>query len=104
RHFERDQFFLHAVRLLFREHGTAVELALVERNEKSDARLDRRGIFVQFVAVKRIANFRAQCVARAKAAGLDAERRAHGEKLVPKTASGNFRTENFKTVFAGVTG
>ncbi len=85
-HLERDEFFLHAVGFLFRENGAAIEFALVERDKKSEPGLDGRGLLVQFMAVKRIANFRAQRVARAEAAGLDAERLAGGEQLVPNDA------------------
>jgi hypothetical protein len=52
----------------------AVEFALVERHEKPEAGFDGRGLLVQFMAVKRVANFRAQRVARAEAARLDAKR------------------------------
>src|SRR6185436_4274353 len=72
RHREGRQFPLRTVLLLPREHAAPDKISFVQRNEKSDARLDRRGVLIQLVAVKRITNFRAQRVARAQTCGLQA--------------------------------
>jgi len=57
-----------------------------------------------FMAVKRIANLGAQCVARAETARLDAERVPGGEQSAPNVADGFVRTDDFESVFAGVAG
>ena len=103
-HLEGDEFFFHAIRLLFGQHGATNEFALVERDKKSDASLNRRGVLVQFVAVKRIANFRAQRVARAEAGGLQAERLADGEQFIPQMLDGFVAADDFKSVLARVAG
>ena len=81
-----------------------MKFAFVERHKKSQPGLDGRGVLVQFMAVKRIANFRAQRVARAEAAGLDAERLADGENFVPNLPDGLVGADDFKSILAGVAG
>src|ERR1017187_3360147 len=63
RHFERHELFARAISLLLGQHGSADELALIQRNEEAHARLDGSGVLVQFMAVKWVTNFGAQCVA-----------------------------------------
>ena len=65
-HLERDKFLFHADHFLLRENRATDKFAFVERHEKSYARFNRRGVLVQFVAVKRIADFRAQRITRAR--------------------------------------
>src|ERR1051325_10420713 len=102
-HLERHELLAHATGLLLRKYGTAVEFALVQRHEKSHPRLDRRGVFIQFVTVKRVTHFRAQRVARAEAGWLDAERLTFREHGFPDLNDGRVSTDDFKTVFTGVT-
>ena len=82
----------------------AVKFAFVERDEKSEPGFDRRRVLVQFVAVKRIANFRAQRVARAEAAGFQAKRLADLKNFVPELLDGFVAADDFKSVLAGVAG
>src|ERR1039458_4201434 len=103
-HLERDQFFLRTAGFLFRENGASIEFAFVERDKKSESGLDGRGLLVQLMAVKRVANFRAQRVARAKTAWLDAERLPGSEQSVPNVPDGFVRTDDFESVFTGVAG
>ena len=87
---------------MFRKNGTPIEFALVERDKKSEPGLDGRGLLVQLMAVKRIANLRAQCGARAEAARFDAERVPGSEQGVPNVPDGFVRADDFKSVLAGV--
>ena len=103
-HLERDEFFPGVARLLFRENGTSDEFALVERDKKSESGLDGRGLLVQLMTVKRVANLCAQRVARAETARLDAERVPGSEQSVPNVLDGFVRTDDFESVFAGVAG
>src|SRR5882724_780918 len=103
-HLERDEFLLHAVSFLFGENRAAIESTFVERNKKSDARFNRRGVLIQFVAVKRIANFRAQRVARAEAAWLDSELFSDFQKFFPRLLNCYIRAGDFKSIFTRVAG
>src|SRR6185295_626713 len=53
---ERDAFFATAFFLLPGQHGTPDKIPFVERHKKSQSGLDGRGIFVEFVPVKRVAH------------------------------------------------
>src|ERR1035437_1091950 len=103
-HLERGEFLVHAVGLLLREDGTAMEIAFVERYERSDPGLNRRGVLVEFVAVKRVTGFRAQRVPRAESGGFQAEGLTGGKQSGPEGYNCGIRTENLKTIFARVTG
>ena len=58
-HLERDEFLFCAVRFLFGKNRATIKFTFVERNKKTNARFDGCGFLVEFVAVKRITNFRA---------------------------------------------
>src|SRR5665213_1796009 len=96
RHFEGNQFLFHTVRLLSGKNGSSDKFSFVQRDEKSDARFNRRGVLVQFMAVKWIADFRAQSVTRTEAARLDSERRAGFEDFIPDMPDRLVGADNFK--------
>src|SRR6266542_6319273 len=103
-HFERDALLADHFFLLFGQDRTADKLALVERDEESEAGLDRGGGFVEFVAVEGIAHLGSQGVARAEAARFEAEGLTAFQDFVPDRLDGSRRGNDFKTVFAGVAG
>jgi hypothetical protein len=77
---------------------------LVQRHKETQPGFNGRGGFVQFVPVKRVANFRAQRVARSQTARLDAERLAHRQYRVPHLLDGFVSAHDFKAILAGVAG
>ena len=101
-HLECDEFFPRAVDFLFRENGAAIEFVFVERDKKSQPGLDGRGLLVQFMAIKRVADLGAQGVARTEAARFDAEWLPGGKQSIPNVPDGFVRTDDFESVFAGI--
>ena len=82
----------------------AHEIAFGQRDKGAQPRLQRSGVFVQFLAVERVADFRAQGVPRAQAGGFQAERGARFQDFAPKRGRDFGRRHHFKTVLPGVAG
>ena len=97
-------FLRRAFGLLFGQNGAADELALVQRDEEAQARLDGRGVLVQLVAVKRVTNLGAQRVARAQPGRLQPVRLAGSQQLVPNRLDALARRHDLKPVLARVAG
>ena len=103
-HFESDQLARDALLLLLRKRVAADEIAFVELDDPAEVGFERRDGGVDLVPVERHLGFQAQRVARAQAAGLDAEFRAGLENLVPEARRLRGRDVDFESVFAGVAG
>ena len=90
-----DEFFLHAFAFLLLQNGLAGKDRLFrQRDEKAEARLQRRPLFGKIVAIERQAGFEAQRVARAEAARFQAKRLARFQQ----------REEEILTARTGYTG
>ena len=106
-HFEADDFALRSAFGLNRQQGVAAdEVAFIELEPAREAGFEDINIFRDFVAVEAHAGFEAEGVARAQAAGADAELRARVEQRVPRVGGGGFvgRNVELEAVFAGVAG
>src|SRR5438105_14497084 len=69
--FKRHQVVRRPFLFLLEQGRTADEITLREVHSEDRARLERRGLLVNVVAVQKIANLQAQKIARPKPAGLD---------------------------------
>src|SRR5262245_6200364 len=83
-HLERDTLLLHTICFLFSKHTPPDKITFVERDKEPNPRFNRRGLLVQFVTVKRIANFRSQRVSSSEAAWFDSKCRAFHQQHFPK--------------------
>ena len=90
--------------LLLEQRVAADEIALVELDDPAEVGFERRNRGVDLVAVERHFGFQAQRVARAQAAGLDAEFRAGVHHLVPDALGLAGRDVDLEAVLAGVAG
>src|ERR1035437_479057 len=104
RHLKRHELLVRALGLLLGQYSATDELAFVQRDEEAHARLDRGGVFVQFVAVKRVANLRAQRVARAQPGRFQPVGLARDEQLMPDRLDVLARCHDLKPILAGVAG
>src|SRR5690606_35600728 len=83
-HHEADAFLPAAAPLQLRERAPADEVALVELDDPAEARLERRVVLVEVVAVQRVAHLEAERVTGAEADRQDAVVRAGEEKPAPE--------------------
>ncbi len=92
--------------LIGEQRVAADEFAFVQFEPAGEAGLENVDVFRDFVAVEAHARFEAQGVARAKAAGTNAELGACIEQRVPHLDGGWLVRGNvdFEAVFAGVAG
>src|SRR5471032_1423670 len=80
-HVKGDELLLYAFAFLLLQNSLAGKNRLFrQRDEKAQARFERRPLIGKIVAVERQAGFEPECVARAETARLQAERLARFEK------------------------
>jgi len=82
-HLEGDTLLLNSGSLFLRQHRAPHEIAFIQRDEAANAGFDRSGLLIQLVALKRVTDFGAECIARAQSGGLQTMSMAGGEEAIP---------------------
>src|ERR1035441_3797273 len=90
--------------LLLGQNRATDEFALAQGHKEAHAGLDGRSVFIQFVAIERVTHFRAQRIARAETGRLQPVRSASSEQLIPNCLDALAWGNDFKSIFACVTG
>ena len=101
-HLEGDTLFRRAFGLLPGQHAAPDEFTLVERDKQTEPGFDGSCLFVQFVAVERVTNFRPQGVACTEPGGLEATGPADRQEFGPDGLDDFPRRDDLEAIFPGV--
>src|SRR5205823_5817225 len=96
--------FGYAIRFLREKRWPSNEAGFIERDEKSQTSLEWGRVFIEFMAVERITNFRAQGVACSEPGRLQTERMACCKHVIPERLDQIGQSNHFESILAGVAG
>ena len=85
-HFESDELLCRSLRPLPQQGVPAQKVSLFEFRDPTQVSFEQRGLFIQFVAVKRVSRFQPQRVARAEPAGISPSARPASNSVFQRFA------------------